>query len=262
MELLKTTFRRKSFLSELVYFILNVGLAVAVLVIVRTVESPVPALLLVLLGKWRVFGVRPRYWFANIQANLVDVTVSVSAVMLMYSVSALPLALWLQIAILLLYIAWLVYLKPGNTKKAIVAQAETALLAGTTTIFVISYNWPLEFIVIAMAIVGYITARHVLTQFEEDHFRFLCVVWAFVMAQMGWILSHWVIAYTIPGIDVRIPQAVLVVGLLSFVVYRVYSSYRLHGQVRPADVVLPTVFSVGMALVLVVLFSRIPVGAL
>lgn len=262
MELLKTTFRRKSFLSELVYFILNVGLAVAVLVIVRTVESPVPALLLVLLGKWRVFGVRPRYWFANIQANLVDVTVSVSAVMLMYSVSALPLALWLQIAILLLYIAWLVYLKPGNTKKAIVAQAETALLAGTTTIFVISYNWPLEFIVIAMAIVGYITARHVLTQFEEDHFRFLCVVWAFVMAQMGWILSHWVIAYTIPGIDVRIPQAVLVVGLLSFVVYRVYSSYRLHSQVRPADVVLPTVFSVGMALVLVVLFSRIPVGAL
>ena len=262
MELLKTTFRRKSFFSELIYLTLNIGLAVAILLIVRTVESPVPALLLVLLGKWRVFGVRPRYWLANIQANLVDVTVSISAVMLMYSVSALPLALWVQIGILILYIAWLVYLKPGSSKKAIVAQAETALLAGTMTIFVASYSWPLEFVVIGMAIVGYITARHVLTQFEEDHLQFLSIVWAFVLAQLGWILSHWVIAYTIPGIEIRIPQAVLLIGLLSFVVYRVYSSYRQHGAVRPTDVVLPTVFSVGMAIVLVIFFSRIPVGAL
>lgn len=262
MELLKTTFRRKSFLSEVIYFTLNIGLAVAVLAIVRTVESPVPALLLVLLGKWRVFAVRPRYWLANIQANLVDVTVSVSAVMLMYSVSSLLFALWLQIGILVLYIAWLVYLKPGTTKKAIIAQAQTVLLAGTTTIFVISYGWPLEFVVICMAFVGYITARHTLTQFEEDHLQFLSIVWAFVLAQMGWVLSHWVIAYTIPGIDVRIPQAVIIVGLLSFVTFRVYTSYRRYGSVRPADVVLPTVFSVGMAVVLVLFFSRIPVGAL
>ncbi len=78
--------RRRSVLSELVYVGLNVALALAVLVIVRTVESPIPAFILVMLSKWRVFAVRPRYWLANIQANLVDFILSISVVVLMYSV--------------------------------------------------------------------------------------------------------------------------------------------------------------------------------
>lgn len=261
MELLKP-FRRKSFFSELLYVALNVTLAVAIFAIVRAVASPAPALLLVLLGKWRVFHVNPRHWLANIQANLLDVIVGMSAVMLMYSVGSLSLGLWLQVLITILYAVWLIVLKPRSTKAAVVAQAAVALFAGTATLFIISYGWPIELVVIGMAVVGYVTARHVLVQFEEKQFRFLSIIWAFIMAQVGWVLSHWVIAYSIPVLDIRIPQAVLVVVLLSFVVYRVYMSYHKHGQVRSADVLLPTVFSVGLAIVLMIFFSAIPVGAL
>lgn len=262
MELVKNI-RHRSLISELVYAALNVILAIAVFVIVRTVESPIPALLLVLLGKWRVFyRVRPNHWIANIQANLLDVIVGMSVVELMYSVGTLSLGLWIQIIITILYAAWLVYLKPRSSESAVVAQGAIALLAGTAALFVASYGWPLEFIVVGMAVVGYFSARHVLTQLEEKHFRFLSVVWAFVMAQVGWVLSHWVIAYTIPGIDIRVPQAVLIVGLLAFVVYRVYISYRENDKVRSADILLPTVFSVGMAIVLMIFFSTIPVGSL
>ena len=67
MDLLKSS-KRRAFLSELVYIVLNVGLAVAILAVVLAIESPLPAIALVLLSKWRVLAVRPRYWMANIKA--------------------------------------------------------------------------------------------------------------------------------------------------------------------------------------------------
>ena len=261
MELLRTI-RRRSFLSEAAYIALNVALAIAVLIIVRTVESPIPALILVLLSKWRVFAVRPRHWLANIQSNLVDVIVSVGAVMLMYSVASFEYALAIQIVFVSLYVAWLVFLKPRSSKRAVVAQAATALLVGTTVLFVASYNWPIELLVIGMAIIGYVTARHIFTQFDEDHFQFLSIVWAFTMAQLGWVLSHWVIAYRLPVIGVRVPQATLIVGAMALVVYKVYQSYRKHGKVRSADIALPVLFSASIVAVLMLFFSVIPTGAL
>ncbi len=261
MEFLKTI-RRKSFLSESAYIMLNVALAVAVLAIVRTIESPLPALVLVLLSKWRVFAVRPRYWAANIQANLVDVIVSIGAVVVLYSVASLDLALLLQCIIVILYIAWLVILKPRSTKRSMVAQAAIALLVGTTVLFISSYSWPLEFIVLGMALVGYVTARHVLTQFEEDHLQFISLLWAFIMAQFGWISSHWVIAYTLPVVDIRIPQATVIVAAVAFAAYKVYASYRTHNAIRAVDVALPVLFSASIVFVLMIFFSVIPTGAL
>ena len=261
MELLKTI-RRRSFISESVYIALNVALAVAVLFIVQAVDSPIPALLLVMLSKWRVFAVRPRYWIANIQANFVDVVVSVGVVTLMYSVGPLEYGLWLQILLTALYVEWLVFLKPKSTKQAMVAQAATALMVGVTTLFIVFYGQQIEMIVLGMAVIGYVTARHVLTQFEEDHLQFVSLVWAFIMAQLGWILTHWVVAYTIPVIDVRIPQATVLVGLMAFVVYRVYASYREHGNIRSVDAALPILFSASVAAVLLLFFNTIPVGVL
>ncbi|RKV95158.1 MAG: hypothetical protein D8G53_09440, partial [Candidatus Saccharimonas sp.] len=79
MDLLKTV-KRRTFWSEIVYHSLNLGLAAVLLAIARTIQSPYPALALVILSKWRVIAVRPRFWWANIQANLVDVAVGVGIV--------------------------------------------------------------------------------------------------------------------------------------------------------------------------------------
>lgn len=260
MELLKLL-RKRSFLSELVYVGLNIGLAIAVLIIVRTVESPIPAFLLVTLSKWRVFAVRPRYWIANIQANFVDFIVSISVVVLMYSVGThSSYDLVAQILIVALYIAWLIYLKPRSSKRAVVSQAWTALLVGTTALFAVSYSWPIELIVGGMAIIGYVSGRHALTQFEEDHLQFLSLMSALIMAHIGWIFYHWVIAYSLPVIEARIPQVTIIVAVLFFVLYRVYDSYKRHNKVEPADVVLPILFSMGIVFTLMIFFSAIPVG--
>src|SRR5437763_99332 len=41
------------------------------------------AAVLILLGKWRMFAVKPRHWLANIQANSVDIIVSLSLLVFM-----------------------------------------------------------------------------------------------------------------------------------------------------------------------------------
>ena len=82
MEFLKFA-RKRSFLSEVVYTALNVGLAIAVLLVVLYTQSIWFAIAVVILSKWRVFAVRPRFWWANLQSNLVDFIVSVSVVVVL-----------------------------------------------------------------------------------------------------------------------------------------------------------------------------------
>lgn len=262
MEFLKLL-RRRSVLSELVYVGLNIGLAIAVLIIVRTVESPTPAFILVALSKWRVFAVRPRYWLVNIQANFVDFIVSISVVVLMYSVGIdHTYGLELQILIMGLYIAWLVYLKPRSSRRAVVSQAWVALTIGTAALFISSYGWLIEIVVVGMAVIGYVATRHALTQFEEDHLQFMSLMGALIMAQIGWIFYHSVIAYSLPVIGARIPQVAIIAAVVFFALYNIYSSYKRHDRVEPAEVAMPLLFSIGIILTLVIFFGPIPISTL
>ena len=84
MDLLKMH-KRRSRLSEAAYIGLNIIFAVAILVLIRGSQSPWLALAVVLLSKWRTLAVRPRFWLANVIANMVDVTVGVSIVTLLFA---------------------------------------------------------------------------------------------------------------------------------------------------------------------------------
>src|SRR5579864_9010093 len=69
------------------------------------------ALAIILLSKWRMFAVRPRYWPANIRANAVDIIVGVSFLVLMVHSGT---QLW-QLILALLYAVWLLVIKPGTS---------------------------------------------------------------------------------------------------------------------------------------------------
>jgi len=123
MELLKTV-KRRTFWSELVYYVLNIGLAVALLVIAQAFQTPFPALALVVLSKWRIIAVRPRFWWANIQANLVDLTVGIGVVGLMY----LPTSVfYFRVALAILYAIWLVVIKPMSKRWQVAMQSLIAI---------------------------------------------------------------------------------------------------------------------------------------
>lgn len=259
MEFLKLPKRRTLF-SELIYILLNVALAIALLVIVWAIASPYAAFALILLSKWRVFAVRPRYWFANLQANMVDVIVGLSVVILLYAASG---ALVTQILLTLLYIAWLLVIKPRSKRMFVAIQAGAAIFLGVSALVQVSYGWIASLIVLLMWVIGYSAARHILGSYDEAHVSFYSLVWGLVLAEIGWLTYHWTFAYSIPGAgDIQLSQVALIALGVSFVAERVYASYIKHGAVRSADVMLPILLSGSVILILLTFFNTLNTGAL
>lgn len=262
MEFLKLV-RKRSFLSELVYTVLNIALAVAVLLIVRYTEAVWFAFLLVILSKWRVFAVRPRFWWANLRSNTVDFIVSLSVVLHMYTINEAPISedakLLLLVGFTLAYIGWLLFIKPRSKRGFVVAQAGTAVFLGVSALFTVSFNWPVSVVVLGSWLIGYSAARHVLSAYDEEtHGLFLSLAWGLVIAEIAWVSYHWAIAYPLPIFpSLMIPQAAIVISLVSFLVYKIYDSFYHHSKIRMSDVLLPILFTVSVLMVLLIVFNRV-----
>lgn len=262
MKLLKLV-RRRSFLSEAIYALLNVALAIAVVVVIRYTGSIGFAIGLVVLSKWRVFAVRPRFWWANLRSNLVDFIVSISFVLHMYLVNDSSIVdsrkLLLLGILTVLYIGWLLYIKPRSKRAYIAIQAGAAVLLGTSALFAISYNWPVSIVVLAMWLIGYTAARHILTSYDaETHGLFLSLAWGVILAQLAWVAYHWTIAYSLPFINsLYIPQVAIIASLISFVAFKSYDSFYKNAKIRINDIILPLLFTLSVIIVLLVLFNRV-----
>lgn len=257
MDLLKSH-RRRSRLSDILYIVLNVALAGMVLLIVRYGQTPWLAIAFVLLSKWRALAVKPRFWFANIVANMVDVIVGVSIVTLLFIANGEWFA---QFGLTLLYIGWLLFLKPGSSKQAVTAQAGVAVFLGITAIATVSYSWDSFFMMILVWIVGYSATRHVLGNYDEPMTQIYSLISALVFTEVAWISYHWMFAYAVPGMGgIKIPQVAIVLTLLSFVAERCYVSYHQRGSIKKQDVMMPIIFSVAVLIVMFVFYNKIALG--
>ena len=243
MDLLKAH-KRRSRLSEAAYILLNVGLAVTLLIIVRTTQSPWLAFAVMLLSKWRALAVRPRFWFANLVANMVDIIVGISVVILLYSADG---TLWLQGLITLAYIGWLLFIKPRSRRHYVAIQAGVAVFLGITALSIVSYAWDSSFFVAAMWIIGYVTARHVLGSYEEPHTTLYSLIVGTIFAELGWIGFHWLMAYQLTGFGhIQFSQLALFVILYCLIAERAYASYHRYGAVRRAEVLPPIMLTVAV----------------
>ena len=258
MELLRLP-NKRSLLSEIVYVALNVALAAAVLIVVWAVQSPYAAFLLVLLSKWRVLAVRPRYWFVNLQANLVDLIVGLSVVVMLYAANGAVVA---QLIIAIFYAVWLLLIKPRSKRSMIAIQAGTAVFLGVSALMMVSYGWWASSVVLLMWVIGYTTSRHVLGSYEEAHISFYSLVWGLLFAELGWLLYQWTFAYTIPGAgQIKLSQGALIALAMSFIVERAYASYEKNGSIHSNDMILPLLLSISVVLILLVFFNTVSVGA-
>lgn len=263
MQLLKLV-RRRSFLSEVVYTVLNVGFALALVAAIYYTDSVGLSLLIVLLSKWRILAVRPRYWYANFLSNLVDIIVSISFVIIMYTlVQSAAIVTGQTVALLalgtVLYIVWLLVIKPRSKRSFMVAQAGTAIVLGTWALFTISFNWPVSIVVIGMWLIGYSVARHALSSYDEEtHSLLLGLVWGLVLSEIGWIGYHWAVAYSLPFVNgLLLPQISIISVLASFLAYKCYDSFAHHQKIRVSDIILPLLFTVSAVVLLLVVFNRV-----
>lgn len=255
MEFLKAS-RRKSLLSEAVHALLNIVLAVALFALVAT-GSWLLAVSLVLVSKWRILAVRPRYWWANILANLVDLSVSLGTVVLLYLAgTSSDFGIWLQVLVTLLYAAWLIVLKPRSRAVWIKAQANVALLVGSWAVLALAHTIPLVFVVLLMYIVAYGAARHVMVSREEDQPSLLAMIFGLIVAEITWVAYHWTVAYGPASLgEFKLPQVTIVIILLSFLIDRIYVLLSGGKSLRSVEMIAPTVFVALIIAVLALAFS-------
>ena len=256
--------RRRSFLSEVIYTVLNVGFALALVAALVSTDSVWLSIGLVLISKWRILAVRPRYWYANFLSNLVDIIVSVSYVIILFTATkSTAISDGQELGLLgigtLLYIFWLLVIKPRSKRSFMVAQAGVAVLLGTWALFMVSFAWPASLVVVGMWLIGYSAARHVLGSYDsETHALLIGLIWGLVLAEIGWVAYHWTIAYSLPLVNaLLLPQVAVITTLASFVAYKCYDSFYHHQKIRMADVLLPILFTVSVMVVLVLLFNRV-----
>ena len=263
MQFLKLV-RKRSFLSELVYTILNIALAVGVLLAVLYTETIWLALVLVLLSKWRILAVRPRFWWANVQSNVVDLIVSISVVIHMNAIAISQLPETQKIPLLIgftgLYVGLLLLVKPRSKRSFMVAQAGIALFLGSSAVFMVGYALPVSIIVIIMWLIGYASVRHMLTSYDaETHPLFLSLVGGLTVAELSWVGYHWAVAYHVPGLQaLMVPQISIILILVAFLTYKLYDSFYHNARIRPADVLLPLLFTASALVVVLTLFNGIP----
>lgn len=203
--------------SEAVYTVLNLLLPIAVLFLVR-LDPPYLAFAVVILSKWRILALRPRFWWANIKSNLVDIMVGLSAVALIYLAQG---SFGLQIALTILYELWLIVLKPRSGAHGILLQAGTAQVVSLVALFNFSVLLP-EFAVIGCCwLIGYVTARHVVSNYEESYVELLAMVWGLFLAELAWVVFRWTNIYTL-GLPIKIPQIALIMLVIGFCAARMY----------------------------------------
>lgn len=191
--------------AHVFHIVLSAIMPVLVFVLVR-INFVHLAVFVLLITKWRIFTVRPRFWPAIVRANAVDLIVGVSTVVFMTHSHTMPLQLlWAA-----LYMVWQVGLKPGRSVLSIAAQALVGQTYGLMALFIAWPSAPLVGLVVGAWCICYLSARHFLTSFDEPYTTLYAHTWGYFAAALTWISVHWLLFYTV------VAQPTLLLTVLGF----------------------------------------------
>lgn len=202
-------------------------LPIILFVLVR-IDFIVLAVLVVILSKWRMFAVKPRFWGANIRANSIDIVFGLSTLTLMVDTQS---QLW-QLGWTFLYILWLTAIKPASSTLMIGLQALIAFLWGLGALFLVGDDSPAFYLVLGTGILCYLTAHHFFDAYEEAYTRLLSYIWAFFGAALVWILSHWLLYYPATGVISQPMLLLATIGYSLAAIYHLDHTERLPSMVR------------------------------
>jgi hypothetical protein len=236
----------------MLHLVLNVGFAMVAIALVVLTNTPWFSLALVVASKWRTFFVRPYFLWLSIRANLVDIIVNVSFVLLAY----LNIDNYIMLlVIVILYVLWAAVIKPHNELVFAKLQAGMALFFGLAVSIQLCYELPNVVLVALAAVIGYVTARHFLLALDDEDGKVelpaLC--FAVVIASLAFVTSFWQVAYI--AFDVIIPQFAITALLLALF-SSLYLEYIQDGtKIEKVELVFAGVFSAIIQIIMLISFS-------
>lgn len=182
--------RPKNGVSYFVHLGLVLLLPLLVFILVR-LNFVSLALLTIVLSKWRMFAVKPRFWGSNIRANAIDLMVGMSIVLFMANSMSVTVQLLWAVA----YVVWLLAIKPRHSIAATTTQAFIGQLAALSALYQTWPDAPVVALTLATGLFCYLAARHFLDAFDEPYARMLSYFWGYFGAALAWLLSHWALVY-------------------------------------------------------------------
>ncbi len=241
MRLLLRKIKPASGFSHFLHLALLLSLPLAVFVLVRLGSGFVQlAFSIIVLSKWRMFAVRPRFWPANIRSNAVDLMVGLSIVIFMTHSSNV----WLQFTWAVLYALWLVYLKPATGIGRTSLQAGVSQFLALMALYVSWASGPTYGLTLMTGLICYLAARHFLDAFDEPYAKMLAYVWGYFGAALAWLLSHWLLYYGI------VSQPTLLISTLG---YGLATLYYLDHKDRLSNALRRQFIFIMVAIVVVIL---------
>ena len=245
--------KSRNIASNFMHVFLNILLAFAAIFSTMLLNTPLLGLILVFISKWRVLAVRMRYWWPNIKANLVDLIVGVSLVLLAYF--SQPANAGVMLIFALLYTVWLLFIKPLSSEKAALFQAVIAVFFGISATIVGTPNINIIVPVAISFVIGYAASRHILSQSDDRDYTLTTLACGLVFAEITWLCETWAIVYPI-GI-IRVPQAAIILTIFTFIYnYARQVMIKYQEDFRLKHIIGPVIFAIILVSIIVIGFSN------
>ena len=239
MKLLVSKIKPAFGFAHIAHLALAALLPIVVYVLVR-LDLVQVALVIILLSKWRMLAVRPRHWWPHIRVNAVDIIVGLSILAFM---TTAQLVTW-QLIWMVVYMVWLIFIKPRNDILSVSLQAFIGHLFGLSALYIIWSDASLLTLVLATWFIAYVSARHFLMSFEEPYAPLFAHFWAYFSAALTWILGHYLLFYNV------LSQPTL---LLTVIGYGFGALYYLHHKDKLSKLVRREFVFVMVAIVLIII---------
>lgn len=259
--------RKRGLVADIIHATFNVAFASMVIFLtIAFTTTPWPAFLLVVLSKWRVIAVRPRYWWANFLSSLPDLIFGLSIVLLSWGCgqigqsyldlgqpTVLPIIV-VQVLLGMVYVVWLISVKPRHSEAMVGFQALASQFIGLTAVFLVSHSLPLFVIMLLCFVVAFAAARQSLGIFEERERGLLASIWGIMVMELAYVSWHWSVYYQLTPL-IRIPQIAIIATVIAAVAFRVYYAWHDDRRVTWEELGYPMVFTVAITLLILFAFS-------
>lgn len=194
----------------------RLAIPLAVFILVRLDIGLWLPMLVILLSKWRIFSVRPRFWPAILRANSVDIMVGVATVLFMVNSESVSY----QLLWALLYGIWLIYIKPSSSILMVSLQASIGQVYGLMALFLALGAGEVYQLVFLTGLICYLSARHFFDSFNEPYAKMLSYLWGYFGAALTWVLAHMLVVY--PREDGLVAQPALFIITIGYSLGAIY----------------------------------------
>lgn len=179
----------KDRLFAVLHFAFKLLLPIFAFLIIVFLELPLLAYILILLSKWRILSVKPRFWWSNLQINATDLIFSLSVI---YFMSFPQLELYQQLIWLFAYFVWILGFRSRSLQSKHLLQGLIAQGLGVSALIYSIDQASLPLILFGIWLVSVLAARHILNGLpKETRYESLIHIWGLFSIQLAWVLLHW-----------------------------------------------------------------------